>query len=229
MMPVISSLDSKSLAYREMRDGSSEIAYLEDLEVALVGRRRGGLRQQGGELGDDLVVGHASRPCLVDLRLHADAGRLVERVHVGRHVVHRVGGVLGRGEGDAGEHVDVGVVELLPDDGALGVLLDDVLGQLGRVADRAVVLLDGRVLVGADDADDGQRLRSVHDRLHVLLVARTISPGAVFVLAVVGARQHQFELQVEQLVVRVALHIGLVELLARIGVLRSSATARPGP
>ena len=84
-------------------------------------------------------------------------------------------------EGLAGEHIDVGLGALGLNDRAGRRLLDDLVGQGGRVGD---ALAQGTALVGVglDDAGDRQLLPAVHELLHVVRVGGAVRPDLVGVV-----------------------------------------------
>ena len=84
-------------------------------------------------------------------------------------------------EGLAGEHIDVGLSSLGLDDRAGRRLLDDLVGQGGRVGD---ALAQGAALVGVglDDAGDRQLLATVDELLHVVRVGGAVRPDLVGVV-----------------------------------------------
>ena len=193
------------------------------------------------ELGDDLCLlrlghkhkhrvdvrtGHVKKcgDALVVQDLVSDNG--VEHLH-GRLVdladklIDGLGGVLGSLEAKTGEHVHGGSSLLLVDDLALGVLLENVVGEHLGIADSAGDAGCGCAILGADDTGD-LYLHAVLCDEAVLIEGEAIAHIGPYVVDLVTALDgiglvgldekvgggEKLELQAKQILVGVGIHLG---------------------
>ena len=86
----------------------------------------------------------------------------------------------GSAKGLAGQHVRVRVGQLLAHDGAVGSLIDHVIGQLMQIVQPGVQDGRGGIGLGLHNAHNGQFLTVGHDLLHIIGIRLLVQPELVF-------------------------------------------------